>query len=111
MATEPHPPAHANPARTYLLVFVALLVLAAVTTWVSFQPLGHWHTPIAVGIAVAKATLVVLFFMHALESDKLVHLVILGALLFLAIMLAFTLCDYVSRPYDLMLRNPTLLGL
>jgi cytochrome c oxidase subunit 4 len=110
MAAEPHPPRHATPVRTYLLVFAALLILAAVTTWVSFLPLGHWHTPIAVGIAVTKATLVVLFFMHAVESDKLVRLVIIAALLWLAIMLGFMLCDYLTRDtYDLMLRNPAML--
>src|SRR5713101_7478247 len=96
MATEPHPPAHTTPTRTYLLVFAALLILAGVTTWVSFQPLGHWHTPIAVGIAITKATLVVLYFMHAIESDKLVHLVIITALLWLAIMLGGVLSDYLS---------------
>jgi cytochrome c oxidase subunit 4 len=108
MATEPHPTEHITPVRTYLMVFAALLVLAAVTTWVSFQPLGHWHTPIAVGIAITKATLVVLYFMHASESDKLVHLVIIAALLWLAIMLGGVLADYLSRDVDRTLRNPAM---
>jgi cytochrome c oxidase subunit 4 len=82
------------------------MVLAATTTGVAFLPLGHWHTAVAVTIAVVKATLVVLFFMHALESGRLVHLIIIAALFCLAIMMAFVLCDYWSRWADLLLRNP-----
>jgi cytochrome c oxidase subunit 4 len=70
--------------------------------------LGHWHTPIAVGIAITKATLVVLYFMHASESDKLVHLVIITAVLWLAIMLGGVLADYLSRDVDLKLRDPVM---
>ncbi len=110
MASHPHPtPKHATSLRSYLLVFGGLLFLTATTTWVADQPLGAWHIPVALAIAVCKATLVVLFFMHALESDRLVHLIIIGALLFLLIMLGFTLCDYLSRAADLQLRNPMML--
>jgi cytochrome c oxidase subunit 4 len=110
MASAPHPPAnHATSTRTYYIVFGLLMVLAATTTWVSFLDLGGMHTFVAVTIAVVKATLVVLFFMHAWESGKLVHLFIISALFCLAIMMAFTLCDFWSRYWDLMLRNPGLL--
>jgi cytochrome c oxidase subunit IV len=110
MASLPHPPAnHATSTRTYFIVFGLLMVLAATTTWVAGLELGGLHTLVAVTIAIVKATLVVLFFMHALESGKLVHLIIISALFFLAIMMAFTLCDFWSRSWDLMLRNPGLI--
>jgi cytochrome c oxidase subunit 4 len=100
MATQPTT-RHAS-ARKYFLVFGGLLVLTALTV-LAANPnieLGRFHAVVALAIAGCKATLVVLFFMHALESDKLVHLILLAALLWLAIMLGFTLCDYVSRPVD-----------
>jgi cytochrome c oxidase subunit IV len=106
MAT--HPTTHHASARTYFLVFGALLVLTALTV-LAANPnveLGRFHAVVALAIAGCKATLVVLFFMHALESDKLVHLILLAALLWVAIMAGFMLCDYVSRPGDLLLRNP-----
>jgi cytochrome c oxidase subunit IV len=110
MASLPHPPSsHGTSTRTYLIVFGLLMVLAATTTLVAFLPLGGLHTLVAVTIAIVKATLVVLFFMHALESGKLVHLIIIAALFCLAIMMAFTLCDFLSRSWDLMLRNPSLI--
>jgi cytochrome c oxidase subunit 4 len=102
--TTPH---HAAGPRTYFLVFATLLVLTASTVLVASVPLGPFHTLVAVLIAFAKATLIVLFFMHGLESGRLVQLVLLGALLWLGILFAFTLADYWSRGLDLAIRNPT----
>jgi caa(3)-type oxidase subunit IV len=75
--------------------------------WVAEADLGHWHTPIALTIAAFKATLIVLFFMHALESSKLTWIVIGGAILWLAILLAGTFSDYWTRKLDYQIRNPT----
>jgi cytochrome c oxidase subunit 4 len=83
--------------RTYLIVWVALIALTATTVGVTFLPLGHWHTSIGLAIAVGKASLVVLFFMHALHSPRLTWMVIGGAILWLSIMLSLTLADYLSR--------------
>ena len=96
---------HPTSAGTYLLVFGGLLVLTATTVWVAFAPLGGWHTPIALTIAFTKATLIVLFFMHALESGRLVYLVVLGALLWLAILIGLAWTDYYSRGFDAALRG------
>jgi cytochrome c oxidase subunit 4 len=84
---------------TYIAVFVGLLALTATTVAVAGIPLGLWHTPVALAIAIAKATLVVLFFMHALHSNRLTWIVIGGAILWLGIMLALTLADFVSRDW------------
>jgi cytochrome c oxidase subunit 4 len=48
----------------YLSVFAALLVFTAITVWVAGVDLGPLNTPVALGIAVTKGTLVILFFMH-----------------------------------------------
>ena len=85
--------------KTYFAVFAALMVLTALTLWAAFQHLGAWNTPVALGIAVTKATLVVLFFMHVRYSPKLTSLVISSSILFLIILFVITMSDYVSRPW------------
>jgi cytochrome c oxidase subunit 4 len=72
---------------------------------VAYVPLGGFHVVAALAIAVTKATLIVLFFMHGLESGRLVHLIILGALLWLFIMLGLTWSDYYTRGVDRRIRT------
>ena len=64
--------------KIYVAVFVTLLVMTATTTAISGIDLGPWNTVVALGIAVFKATLVVLFFMHVKYSPRLTHMVILA---------------------------------
>jgi cytochrome c oxidase subunit IV len=92
--TQAHPT-----LKTYFTIFAALMVLTGLTVWASFQHLGIWNTPVALGIAVAKATLVALFFMHLRYSPKLTSLVIASSLLWLVILFAITMSDYVSRSW------------
>ncbi|HEV2063540.1 MAG TPA: cytochrome C oxidase subunit IV family protein [Thermoanaerobaculia bacterium] len=92
--TQAHPT-----LKTYFTIFAALMVLTGLTVWASFQHLGIWNTPMALGIAVAKATLVALFFMHLRYSPKLTSLVIASSLLWLVILFAITMSDYVSRSW------------
>ena len=88
---------HVVPRKVYFAVFAALMVFTATTTAVAFVDLGPWNTVVALGIAFFKATLVVLFFMHVKYSSRLTWLVVASGFVFLAIMLAFTLSDVVSR--------------
>jgi cytochrome c oxidase subunit 4 len=70
------------------------------TVWAAFQNFGQFNIVIALGIATIKATLVVLYFMHARYSPKRTQLVIVCAIFWLAIMLGMTLSDYNSRPQE-----------
>ena len=88
---------HVVRPRVYFAVFAALLVLTATTTAISFMDLGPWNTVVALAIAFFKATLVVLFFMHVKYSPRLTQIVIAGGLFWLAILLALTLSDFLSR--------------
>ena len=88
---------HVVPVKIYFAIFAALMVLTAITVWVAFLDLGAMNTFVALGIAVTKATLVVLFFMHVKYSSKLTWLVVASGFVFLAIMLALTMSDIVSR--------------
>jgi cytochrome c oxidase subunit 4 len=88
---------HVVPVRIYLTIFLVLLVLTATTTTIAFVDLGPWNTVVALGIAVVKASLVVLFFMHLKYSPLLNRTVLLGGLFWLAIMIGLTLTDFATR--------------
>ena len=88
---------HIDSIRTYTLVLLALLALTAATTLVAFVDLGEFSVVVALAIAVCKMLLVALFFMHVRHSTKLTKLVVLGGLLWLAILLMLTLSDFTTR--------------
>ena len=85
------------PVRTYVMIFAALLALTATTTLVAFRDLGPLNNLAALGIAGIKATLVVLYFMHARGSPRMTKLVIGAALAWLLMLFVLTLGDYLSR--------------
>ena len=89
-----------NPSvGTYILVFMALLVLAALTTGIAYVDLGTFNTVIALAIAVVKMSLVGLFFMHLWYTQGLNRIVVLAGFFWLALMVSFTLADFLSRPW------------
>ena len=71
-----------------------------ITVKAAFVDLGRMNIVIALGIATIKATLVVLYFMHARYSPKRTQLVIVCSVFWLAIMLALTLTDYTTRSHE-----------
>jgi cytochrome c oxidase subunit 4 len=88
---------HIISVRTYLTIYLALMVFLVLTVGASFLPLGAAHVPVAMTIAFIKAVLIVLFFMHVYYSSKLTWIVSVAALLWLGLLLAFVLADYYSR--------------
>jgi cytochrome c oxidase subunit IV len=88
---------HISPKRAYYTIFGSLMVLTAITVAVAFINLGRLNFPVALGIAILKATLVILFFMHVKYSSSLTKLICGGAFFFLAILFFLTLSDYLSR--------------
>jgi cytochrome c oxidase subunit IV len=89
--------AHVDSVTTYALVFAALICLTVATTAVAFVDLGPFSVVAALVIATCKMLLVALFFMHVRHSTKLTRLVVLGGLLWLAILLLLTLGDVMTR--------------
>jgi cytochrome c oxidase subunit 4 len=81
----------------YFGIFGALMVLTAITVAVAFINVHPFNFAIALGIAITKATLVILFFMHAKYSSKLTKMFVATAFFFLIILFALTLTDYTSR--------------
>jgi cytochrome c oxidase subunit 4 len=88
---------HVDSVKTYVLVFLGLICLTVATTAVAFVDLGPFSVVAALAIAVCKALLVALFFMHVRHSTKLTRLVVLGGLLWLAILLLLTMGDMMTR--------------
>jgi len=89
--------AHVDSVKTYVFVFAALIVATVATTAVAFVDLGPFSVVVALAIAVCKMLLVALFFMHVRHSGPLTRLVLLGAVLWLSILIFFTLSDFATR--------------
>ena len=88
---------HVSPKSVYYTIFGALMVFTIVTVEVAKYNLGRLNFPVAIGIAITKATLVILFFMHAKYSSKLTKLFVGTAFFFLFILLTLTMTDFMSR--------------
>jgi len=88
---------HVDSLKTYTLVFVALLILTAVTTMVATVDLGPLNVVVALGIATLKMLLVALYFMHLRHSTILTKVVVAGGMLWLGILLLLGLSDFISR--------------
>lgn len=91
---------HVHPKRFYVAVFAALLVLTTVTTVAAYIDLGRLNTVVALLIAVCKASLVVLFFMHLKDQTGMTRVVILAALLWLAVLIGITMSDVFTRGWS-----------
>ena len=93
---------HISPIRTYLAIFGALMVGTVVTVVAAMTNLGALNFPVAIAIAITKATLVVLFFMHVKESSRLTKLIVGTGFFFLIVLFTLTLTDYLSRGWSTM---------
>jgi len=91
---------HIVPVRVYLEIFAALMLGTAITIWAGLQDFpGPLNVIIALTIAVIKATLVVLYFMHVRYSSRLIWVIFASALFWMGILFALTLSDYWTRSW------------
>jgi len=81
----------------YLRVWAALLVLLAATVGAAFLNMGPFNAVVALMIAVTKAVLVILFFMHAKDSDRLIWVYAAAGVLWLLFLIGGTLADVLTR--------------
>src|SRR5438128_12421749 len=89
---------HIVPVRVYAGVFLALMAGTSLTVFAAFHDFPwQFNTVIALTIAVIKATLVVLYFMHVRYSSRLIWVIVASALFWLAILFALTFSDYWTR--------------
>jgi cytochrome c oxidase subunit 4 len=88
---------HIAPKKLYYFVFGSLLVLTLLTWQIAYVDLGQWNTVVALAIAVGKASLVAVFFMHLRWSGSMMRIVVFAAVFWLAIMISLTLGDVLTR--------------
>lgn len=91
---------HLVPLKIYYGIFGALLVLTGVTVAVAFVDLGPLNTVVALSIAVFKALLVVLYFMHVRYSSRLTWVFVAAGFVWFLVMIGFTLTDFQTRPWS-----------
>ena len=90
---------HVVPVKTYLAIFGILMLGTAITVAAAFVDLGAFNNVVMLGIAIFKATLVVLFFMHVKYGTRLTWAVVAGSIFWLGILLTLTLSDYLTRAW------------
>lgn len=95
---------HIVSKNTYFFIFGALMVGTALTVAAAYADLDHLfrgaNTVVALTIAVIKATLVVLYFMHVRYSTRLIWVVVVAGFFWLGILFVLTMSDYLSRPWS-----------
>ena len=94
----------------YFAVFGALMVLTALTIWVAFQDFGWMNNVIAVGIAVVKATLVILWFMHVKYSSTLTKSVLIVSIFFFLVLVSLVFADTLTRGMLDIVNRPPVIG-
>ena len=90
---------HVVPPRIYIIVGSILLVLTATTVAASYVEMYVFNAVVALLIAVIKASIVVLFFMHVKYSSKLTKLTVAGGLFTFLVLISLTLADYFTRAW------------
>jgi cytochrome c oxidase subunit IV len=92
---------HIVSKTVYFVIFGALMVGTGLTVLAAFQDLDRVfpgaNAVVALTIAVIKATLVVLYFMHVRYSSRLVWVIVVSGFFWLGIMFVLTMSDYMSR--------------
>ena len=94
MTEDKHEPV---PYRTFILIYIALLILTVVTVAVSRVQLGALNIWVALAVASVKSSLVVFIFMHLRQESKLFKIGILTLLVVVAIFIGLTFTDVLYR--------------
>ena len=94
-------------ARTHVFTLLGLLGLTALSFGLAQLALGPWELPAALLIAVVKATLVALFFMHLAEQSAVSRAAILTAAAFVIILVVFAVADVRTRDAPALVPPPS----
>ena len=87
----------ARAQTTYLLVYLALLLLLGATIFSAQFQLGIWKPVVNLGIGTIKAILIAWVFMHLRESSGLVRLFAIAVLFWLVTLFVLSLADWLTR--------------
>ncbi len=86
-----------NSVKHYAYVTAGLLGLLLLTIGAAYIHFGPFNTAIAMLISLAKASLIVLFFMHLRTAKPLLRVFACAGFFWLALLFALTLSDYLTR--------------
>lgn len=95
-----HEHEHVVGLKVYFTIITILMVLTAITVWAAFQDFGFLNNVVAMTIAVIKALLVVLFFMHLRHMAHIVWLFAGAGAVWFIIMISLLLGDYRTRDWQ-----------
>ena len=84
-------------AKGPLAIWLALLVLLAISAASAYMPLGHFNAPLNLLIAAVMVLLLAAYLMNLRASNALVRLIAASGLFWLIFMFALTFTDYLSR--------------
>ncbi len=99
MSEHAHSQHHIVPKKVYYAIFAALIILLFATVGVAYLPLGNWGIYVAMSIAIVKALLVVLYFMHVRYSSQLIWVTAGAGFVWLIIMFGITISDFATRSW------------
>ena len=91
---------HIDGLKVYFSIITALMILTGITVWAAFQDFGFLNTVVAMTIAVIKALLVVIFFMHLRHSARIIWLFAGAGAVWFVIMISLLLGDYRTRDWQ-----------
>jgi cytochrome c oxidase subunit 4 len=94
-----HNEPHIVPIPVYLAVFATLIVMTWVTAFVSTIDLGKWNIFVALAIAIFKASIVILFFMHVRYSTRMTKFIVACGFFWLMMLLFITMTDIWTRTW------------
>lgn len=86
--------------RTYLGVYVGLLLLLGLTMLVFVWDFGSLNLVASLAIAIAKATLVALFFMHLRYGHPVARIFAAAGVMWLGLLIGLTMCDVLTRSHS-----------
>ena len=88
------------PVKIYVRSFALLMVLLVLTVGANFVNLGPFNVAAALAISVAKALVIILFFMEVRYSNPLVWLFAAAGFIWLVLLLVFIQSDYRTRGWS-----------
>jgi cytochrome c oxidase subunit 4 len=83
--------------KIYVRTCIVLLALLALTWMIAYVNLGPFNLIVALAVAITKAIVIALFFMHIKGSSRILHFAAVAGVIWLCIMISLTLGDYSTR--------------
>ena len=96
-ADDGHVHAHVSSVKFYVGILAILVTFTLMTVAVASVHLGPLNLAVAIAIASAKATLVVMFFMHLKYDNKFNATIVICSIMFIGVFFAYTMNDTDTR--------------